>query len=325
MIFILPLIPFILGGAALIAGGAGVAAGAEGLSKMEEAKKLGKAAQRRYEQKEKSVKQSWQTTQDLAEEYGQLQIEVKLETIGRFVTFIERIGQQASQKDLEYLEGLDGISPQQIQEYKTATLEAKHFATGGFKAVGAAYAAGHSAVALIGLFGTASTGAAIGGLSGAAAWNATLAWLGGGSLAVGGGGMALGTVVLGGIALAPALMIGGFVVGGQGEKAWTEARKYEAKINIEITKLDTFEDFIGQVRRRITELSDLVKTLNAKAINTLVELEEKSFVRERDAAKFQQVALLIKALAEIMKAPVLDANGNLNQSQSQIAAQYRTI
>ena len=163
-------------------------------------------------QKQKSVEKAYQATQDLAEEYGKLQIQVKLQTIQRFVAFIEHIGQKASQNDMSFLEGVGGISPQQIQEYKTATLEAERFAKGGFKAVGAAYAAGHGTVAMVGLFGTASTGAAIGGLSGAAAWNATLAWLGGGSLAAGGGGMALGTIVLGGIAVAPALMIGGFVL-----------------------------------------------------------------------------------------------------------------
>lgn len=45
-------------------------------------------------------------------------------------------------------------------------------------------------------FGTASTGTAISALSGAAATNAALAWLGGGALAVGGGGMAAGNAFL---------------------------------------------------------------------------------------------------------------------------------
>lgn len=45
-------------------------------------------------------------------------------------------------------------------------------------------------------FGTASTGTAISTLSGAAATNATLAWLGGGALAVGGGGAAAGSALL---------------------------------------------------------------------------------------------------------------------------------
>ena len=322
MVFI---IPIVLGAAALITAGVGVATGVGGVSKIEEAKKRGKAAQQRYTQKQKSVEDVFQATQDLAEKYGQLQIQIKLQTLGRFVTFIERIGQQVSQSDIAFLEGLEGVSPQQIQEYKTEALEAERLATGGFAAVGAAYAAGQGTVALVGLFGTASTGAAIGGLSGAAAWNATLAWLGGGSLAAGGGGMALGTLVLGGIAVGPALMIGGFVLGGQGEKALTEARRYEAKANVEMAKLDNFKDFLEQVQRRITELKELVESLNSKAIDGLSELESKPFVRERDAAKFQQVALLIKALVEVMKTPVLDAQGNLNDETAGVQAKYRTI
>jgi hypothetical protein len=192
MIFI---IPIILGAAALVSAGAGVTKGVKGISKMEEAKNLSKAAQKRYDQKRESIERSLKATQDLAKEYGELQIQVKLQTIGRFVTFIERIGRQASQSDIEFLEDLDGISLEQLQDYKAVALNAGQVATGGGQAVGAAYAAGQGTVALVGLFGTASTGTAIGGLSGAAAWNATLAWLGGGSLAAGGGGMALGTLV----------------------------------------------------------------------------------------------------------------------------------
>lgn len=49
---------------------------------------------------------------------------------------------------------------------------------------------------LVATFGTASTGTAIGSLSGATATNATLAWLGGGSIAAGGGGVATGAAIL---------------------------------------------------------------------------------------------------------------------------------
>jgi hypothetical protein len=292
MIFI---IPIILGAAALIAAGAGVVAGVDGASKMGEARRIGEAAQKRYEEKYQSVENTFQATQALAKEYGQLQIQVKLHTIGGFVAFIKRIGRKASQSDMKFLEGLEGCSPEQIQKYKAEALEAERFAAGGFKALGAAYAAGQGTVALVGLFGTASTGAAIGGLSGAAAWNATLAWLGGGSLAAGGGGMALGTLVLGGITVGPALMIGGFVLGGQGEKQLTEAYRYEAEVNTEIAKLDAFEDFLGQIQGRITELKNLVKTLNNRAIESLADLDPQSF-REFDAEKFQQAKLLIKTL-----------------------------
>ncbi|WP_432813691.1 hypothetical protein [Pantanalinema sp. GBBB05] len=137
--------------------------------------------------------------------------------------------------------------------------------------------------------------------------------------------MALGTLVLGGITVGPALMIGGFVLGSQGEKALTEARKYEAKVKTEIAKLNVFNEFLGQVQRRISELSDLIKALDARAVEGLEELECKPFSRERDARKFQQVALIIKSLSEIMKTPVLDAEGKLNPVTAIVREKYRTV
>ncbi len=138
-------------------------------------------------------------TNNLATEYGQLQINIIKNTIGHFVKFIERIGQRNKQNEKEFLEGLDGVSVQQVQEYKAAVIETEQFFLGGAKAVGAAVAGYGGAMGLATSVGVASTGTLIGSLSGAAAWNATLAWLGGGAIAANGGGMALGSVVLGGI------------------------------------------------------------------------------------------------------------------------------
>lgn len=66
----------------------------------------------------------------------------------------------------------------------------------GVVGAGAGAVAATGAMSAIAAFGTASTGTAISSLSGAAATNASLAWLGGGSLATGGGGVALGSAVL---------------------------------------------------------------------------------------------------------------------------------
>ncbi len=86
-------------------------------------------------------------------------------------------------------------------EFADRELQAAREAAGG---AGAGLAAGAS-VAFMGptaamwvatTFGTASTGTAISALSGAAATNAALAWLGGGALAAGGGGTAAGSALL---------------------------------------------------------------------------------------------------------------------------------
>ncbi|MGB3512997.1 MAG: hypothetical protein WBA93_28045 [Microcoleaceae cyanobacterium] len=322
MIFI---IPFILGGAALGAAAVGVFTGANGISQMTEAEKIGKDAQRRHEEARKAIEKEWETTKKLAAEYGQLQKEVKTKTIGRFIAFLERIGQKSS-ADKRFLEGLDGISIEEIKEYKAAALEAEKFAQGGFGAAAAGAAGGYGATTMATSVGVASTGTAISGLSGAAASSATLAWLGGGSLAAGGGGMALGTLVLGGITVGPALAVAGFVIGGEGEKALTKAEEYKAKANVEIAKLDEARDFLKQVKRRINELRYLVKDIDDRACLAMNELESRQFDKDRDAAKFQQVALLVRASAEIMKAPVLDDEGKkLNPVTENIIEKYSTI
>ncbi len=97
MIFIIPLI---LGAAALATAAFGAAKGIEGVSDMQEAEKIGKNAQNKYERAVNEMKVEWESTQKLAEEYGQLQIDVKLRTVGRFVDFIKRIGRRASQSDM---------------------------------------------------------------------------------------------------------------------------------------------------------------------------------------------------------------------------------
>ena len=70
----------------------------------------------------------------------------------------------------------------------------------------------------------------IGALSGAAATNATLAWLGGGSLAAGGFGMAGGMAVLGGIVAGPALALGGVFLDSKAEDKLYEALEQRIKL-----------------------------------------------------------------------------------------------
>lgn len=321
------MIPLILGAVALGTAVLGVGAGATGVDNMNEAKEIGERAQKRYEDAVNQLKADWEATNKLAEEYGQLQLDVMMRTIGRFVDFIERNIGKAKQSEKEFLEGLD-ISTQQIKEYKATAIEAEEWVKGGVSAAVAGAAAGSGAVTLAKSVGTATvtrffglwaTEVGISQLGGAAAWNATVAWLGGSSMAVGG-------FVLGGITLGPALMVGGFQLAGKGEKALTKAREYEAKVNTEVAKIEEARDCLQQVERRIVELKDLVKSLNNRAVLGLNELESKPyFDKDRDASKFQQVALLVKALVEIMKTPVLDNEGNLNPATATIKAKYRNL
>ncbi len=78
----------------------------------------------------------------------------------------------------------------------------------------------------------ASTGTAISSLSGAAATNAALAWLGGGTLAAGGGGVAAGTAIISAVATGGAVVaIAG--VGIIGKKVWDNLNESQRQAIIE--------------------------------------------------------------------------------------------
>ena len=111
-------------------------------------------------------------------------------------------------------------------------------AAGGIGLVGG-FAVNAALTGLVGTFGTASTGTAIGSLSGAAANSATLAWLGGGSLAAGGGGAAVGTIVLsGGTAVVVVALYGGVMY----YNHWKDAQNHHADCIARIEGLkDHFE------------------------------------------------------------------------------------
>lgn len=82
-------------------------------------------------------------------------------------------------------------------EYKKAEVKAAGQGAAGIGAGIAVAALGPTAaMGIATTFGVASTGTAISALSGAAATNAALAWLGGGALVTGGGGMAAGSAFL---------------------------------------------------------------------------------------------------------------------------------
>ncbi len=137
----------------------------------------------------------------------------------------------------------------------TATGRDASSALGGILASATAGTAARQVAKVVAIrVGKASTGAALSGLSGAAARNATLAWLGGGSLAAGGGGMALGAMVL------SSLNVGGVLLG-VGMTARKVVASYEADVadavgimQEEVARLHGVDRSMSLVQRRATQL-----------------------------------------------------------------------
>lgn len=169
------------------------------------------------------------------------------------------------------------------------------------------------------MLATASTGAAITTLKGVAATNATLAWLGGGALTAGGGGVALGTMVIGGIVAGPAIAIFGHILGSKGEEALNnaysnmeEARTIQAEAELMIDKLsaieqvavianDSFSEVSKRLRRAVSELKNVINTQGGD-YNNFSE-------QGRDVVvKSVKYAQLLKAMIDT---PILDDDGNL--------------
>lgn len=315
------MIPLIFGAAAIGTAAYGLFKGAEGTSDILSAKERGESAQATYQTSLDCLELDRNKTNEIVEEYGHLQLIIASTTVRRFIDFIERTGRKATQSEQEFLESFD-ISTQQINQYRAFAINAESTLSGVVMAGAAAGAAYSGAMGLATSVGVASTGAAISGLSGAAATNATLAWLGGGALSAGGGGMALGSLVLGGITIGPALAIGGFVLAGQGEEALTKIRQYEAEVNIAVEKIQGLHDVLRLVRNRLLELEELLQELNYRSQTLLDELESRIFNPQQDAELFQKTALLIKALVEIMKVPLLGTNGELNPATEKVVNHY---
>jgi hypothetical protein len=261
----------------------------------QKANQLANEAKERYERKLEQLKQAEQATNVFAQEYGELQLNAIRSTIKRFVTFLENTGRKASESEKRIFQGIEIlVQPIEYEDSVPETEEIKNYLEGGVK--------------------IAAKAAQIGGAP-------MLAWLGGGALAAGGGGVALGAVVLGGAAILPALAIGSLLFSQKN----AESAEHEAKLNQAITDIKSATKFAEEIKQRIIELRDTLKSLNSRAVEGLNQLESQPFDATRDAEKFQQVALLMKGLVEILKTPVMNSEGKINLGTVTILEKYRSL
>ena len=158
------------------------------------------------------IEERTRTITNLSEAFNKQHDRARDEFFMRFVEIAARV-EDAPQPDPTQLQDDDATDADAVAAYRlksNANGVVQLLAGGaGGAAAGAAVgsAAAYGTFVAVASFGTASTGAAISGLSGVAAANATLAVLGGGTLAAGGAGVAGGTMVLAGIVAAPAVIL----------------------------------------------------------------------------------------------------------------------
>lgn len=257
-------------------------------------------------------------------------------TVGRFLRYLDQLHQRNAKKEYEILAGLS-VDTQTLDEMKNVDMTASKVleTTGTAVMAGAAAVFGTPALVTgtVSSLATASTGTAISSLSGAAATNATLAWLGGGSLAAGGGGMAAGaaalTAITAGATAIVAVLSAGTIVSVHYGKKLSEAKRYEKDVGVLVAGLEKAWVVMDGISQRTTELRDVTEELKWRTINQLDELErlipEFDFDDRRCVTVFNTCGRFIKAMAEIAQTPLIDQDGNLSAESLTVVAKIRTV
>ncbi|GAA7783213.1 hypothetical protein HpMS113_04940 [Helicobacter pylori] len=142
-------------------------------------------------------------------------------------------------------------------------------------AIGGVLAA-YGAYTGVGMLASTAGGVAIAELSGVAATNATLAWLGGGVLSVGGFGMVGGMAVFGGLVAGPALAILGAMSADEMEEKLEKAKAYHSQVEKAVKKADAIIDQFQAIEkmaklftRQIAKFDALLFSLSQDAIATM--------------------------------------------------------
>lgn len=323
-------LPLIIGGIAAVAGATGIGTGIHGgvkLKNANDAMKRAESMQREaielFERKNKKVSAEM-------DEIGKKELEI-LKSFRQFSDLIEKIQGRPDFKKYSQ-EGIE-LPAYEAEELQKVSAGAGVLLGGlGGAATGTAggFAAAGATTSAVMALGTASTGTAISSLSGVAATNATLAALGGGSLAAGGGGMALGSMVLGGATLGVGLLVGGIIFNATGKKlsnkadeAYQQAQKTKKEVDnivLYLNKLDTaanrFESTLSDVEKQYSKRLEI--------LDHVVNFSEKTMwcdFTDKEKQMTENLVLLVGILHKmcqtklVLKSEEKDGLNNVNQAE----------
>lgn len=258
----IPLIPLVFGAASLAAGALGLKKGFDAKKTLEEAKSIGQIAYGRYEKVIRKIDEQREVVNLELEELAQQKKVIFLEILGYVVNQVKNAKSSASGIE----EKIHSIEKQEIQDFDRdlTKIAALDIGAGAASGITSGVAGAFGAYGSVGLLASASTGTAISSLSGVAATNATLAWLGGGSLAAGGLGIAGGTWVLGGLVAGPALAITGYALASKAEEALTKAEEYKATVDKAIEELKAANYLLNGIQSNIHDTKYVLNELRAR-------------------------------------------------------------
>lgn len=303
-------LPLLLIGAAVLAGGAGVAGGVKGAKKISEAKGIVSDAEGRYNRAKDQLDNDQKQTDTSLEALGSLKLDVS-RSFGRFAAAYEKI---KNKPDFKEFHGEDiRFSKHQLDEIKQISISAIDLLGSSALTASAGALAGFAAYGGTMALGVASTGTAISSLSGVAAYNATLAALGGGALSAGGGGMALGSMVLSGAVAGPVIAVGGLLLNAKGNSSLEKAEEIRKKVDNTVQLMKESTVYLKKLKlisdKVIGELT-ITFNLYLKHVTNLEQLVQ----RQTDYNAFNQDEkdllsnniMLVKLLTDLVQTVLVD-------------------
>jgi len=316
-------LPFILGGLALAAAGYGVSKGVDAKEDFDRAERWSRRAEQIYKDSKKELEKSRKNTQGSLESFGALKFDLYKTSILPFIEAYKKI-QNIPEKKLNYKEGKESQKAVKLN-FKDIELELKLIVGGGVASLGSGGLVGLASYGGVGMLGTTAGGTAIGGLSGVAATNATLAWLGGGSLASGGFGMVGGMAVLGGIVAGPVLAVGGMMLASKAEEARENARSNLRQAELAEEEMKTAVVKTEAIQRRVNELNDITIKINQYFMSYLsalsyIVLNEINWNKysNKDKELVIKTVSIAKTLLNLLEVNLLTKDGNLTKDSKEV-------
>lgn len=249
-------LPFILGGLAVASVATGVKKGYDGYQDKEKADNTLKYAKEIFEESQKQLDTAQTECTDSLDKLGKLYLKIGHD-FNEFQTLAEQLIEQIEKDGKTHLQ----FNVPQIAQAKieSVSLNSAAFASKMAGGAVAGVAAGYAVYGGVMSLAAASTGTAISSLSGVAAYNATLAAIGGGSIASGGFGMAVGAKILGGVVAAPVALVAGLAYASYGkdalekaQKSFEEAKNYRTKATDAKHKLTATKSYVYKLEQKIS-------------------------------------------------------------------------
>lgn len=311
-----------------------IISGVQAYEDRKEAKLTVEQAKHEYAKAAKETKRRIAVLNKEIDNFGRVRLECLNKTTRQFILCLNDLRQKSKTREFEYWEAID-IKKEHIAELKNLEMSTSQILTGtvAASALGAAALTGVPVMVTgtVAAVASASTGAAISTLSGAAATNAVLAVLGGGTLAAGGGGVAAGAAVLSAITYSAtggvAILAAGLIASAHYSKKLTEAKKHEKEAKIAIAKMEESWIIMDGIQKRINELKELTESLTCRAMHEMKYLMPLIPDFQVDdlyhLEVFQKCGLLVLAGCDLARAPIFDDQGDISEETGIIANKIR--